>query len=260
MCPPSSLETRLARTTMASAFQRTIERSRCSSPGSPAQLLLVGLPDGVDVGGGGRVGQVRARAARLIDQPLDQVVGARGPLPLHRGVEALEPLPRLLGIDVDFVGHAPAPSLRTSLACGSLRAALAAHRACVSNLPQPSFAAALKRRAPRVRAPPGRRGAARSRPRAGPGPRRFRPPPASARTRSGARPRPDTPRARGRIRRPRPRRARADGQRARRLRAAGGRRRSRDRASPRSGGRPRRSRTGPHGSVSLSRKLSGVSA
>ncbi|MCG3144005.1 MAG: hypothetical protein HONDAALG_01392 [Gammaproteobacteria bacterium] len=35
MCPPSSLEARLAFTTMASAFQRTSERSRHSMAGSP---------------------------------------------------------------------------------------------------------------------------------------------------------------------------------------------------------------------------------
>jgi hypothetical protein len=35
MWPPSSLLKLLARTTVASAFQRLIERIRCSSPGSP---------------------------------------------------------------------------------------------------------------------------------------------------------------------------------------------------------------------------------
>jgi hypothetical protein len=68
--------------------------------------LLVVDVDGVEIGGGRLVGQVRARAARLVDQPLDQVVGALRALARERGVERVEPLLGFLRVAVGRrVGH-----------------------------------------------------------------------------------------------------------------------------------------------------------
>jgi hypothetical protein len=72
----------------------------------PGLLLLVALADRVHVGRGGLVGKVRARAAHLVDEPLDQVVGAVDALLLENRVEGVEPFPCLLGIDVVLVRHA----------------------------------------------------------------------------------------------------------------------------------------------------------
>ena len=63
------------------------------------RLLLVGRVDRVDVGGGGAVGQVHALAARLVDQRLDQEVGALGALVLEHRFERVEPLAGLVRID-----------------------------------------------------------------------------------------------------------------------------------------------------------------
>jgi hypothetical protein len=63
-------------------------------------LLLFAHVDGVQVGGGGGVGQVDAGAPRLVDQALDQVVTAIHALAPEHRFEGVQPLLALLGIDV----------------------------------------------------------------------------------------------------------------------------------------------------------------
>ena len=63
-------------------------------------VALPRLRYGVEVGGVGRVGEVRAGAAGLRDEVLDEEVGARDPVALQHRLERLQPLLGLRRIDV----------------------------------------------------------------------------------------------------------------------------------------------------------------
>ena len=76
MWPPRSPGLRLARTTIAIAFQRISERMRHSIVGSPGIFGFLAGGNGVDVFGGRRERQVRAGAARQLDHAFEQLVRA----------------------------------------------------------------------------------------------------------------------------------------------------------------------------------------
>src|SRR4030095_8668097 len=86
----------------------------------------------------GLVGQVCARAPRLVDQLLDQEMRAQRALARERRLERVEPLLGFLRIAVvRQIAHQTSPGRQacwTSLACGSLRetcaAAARAARSC----------------------------------------------------------------------------------------------------------------------------------
>ena len=90
--------------------------------GLARRLLLVVRVDRVDVGGGGLVGQVHARAPRLVDQPLDQEVRALRALALRAPTSSASSHSRVsCGIDV-VVGDRPSRLVRVSGApCGRAR-------------------------------------------------------------------------------------------------------------------------------------------
>src|SRR5450755_2186308 len=94
MWPPSSEDSLLARTTIAIAFQRTIERRRAGDLG-----LLLGR-DRVDVGrveGGDRAG---AGGLSPLDDARENVPRALRPVVGHDRIERLEPFARLDGVDI----------------------------------------------------------------------------------------------------------------------------------------------------------------
>ena len=100
MWPPSSSSLLFAFATITIAFQRQIERMRSSSVTVAGRALLHVRRDGVDVRGVGRERDVRARAARLVDQPLEQEVRALGPFALEHRLERVEPLLRLQRVGI----------------------------------------------------------------------------------------------------------------------------------------------------------------
>ena len=63
-------------------------------------LRLAPGGDGVDVGGVGLERQVRAAAARVVDEPLEQEVRALRAVRLQHRIDRFEPLPRLHGIEI----------------------------------------------------------------------------------------------------------------------------------------------------------------
>jgi hypothetical protein len=63
-------------------------------------LVLHVYRDGIHIGGGGVVGQVGARATRLVDELFEQIVGAFRTFLFNDGGEGVEPLARFLRIDV----------------------------------------------------------------------------------------------------------------------------------------------------------------
>ena len=63
-----------------------------------ARLLLD--RDGVDVGRGVSKRQVHAADARTVDEPLDQVMGALGPVSLEHRIQCRQPFASLLRVDV----------------------------------------------------------------------------------------------------------------------------------------------------------------
>jgi len=76
-------------------------------PGLTRQRRLVAQVDRVEIRRGGGVGQVGARAPRLVDQPLEQVVAAFDPLAPEDRFERVEPLGGLRRIDVgNAIDHA----------------------------------------------------------------------------------------------------------------------------------------------------------
>jgi hypothetical protein len=75
---------------MAIAFQRMMERMRHSMAGSPGVRCSFG--DGVEIGGVRGIRQVGPAAPRLVDESLDEEVGALGALALDHGFERLDPL------------------------------------------------------------------------------------------------------------------------------------------------------------------------
>ena len=93
MWPPSSDDSLLACSTVAIAFQRMSERSRCSTAGSPGICCLLVDRDRVDVRRAEVAGRVQAAPARVGEQRLEQISRARsGPSWRDDGVERLEPL------------------------------------------------------------------------------------------------------------------------------------------------------------------------
>ena len=78
MCPPSSDDSLFARRTIAIAFQRTSERTRRSSAGSPGSSRLVLGVDRVHVRRRADVLDRRAAQAGALDDPLDEIVRAAG--------------------------------------------------------------------------------------------------------------------------------------------------------------------------------------
>ena len=69
------------------------------------QALLLVRRDGVDVGGVRAVRQVGARAARLVDQPLEQEMRPLRTFVLQHRIERVQPLPRFLGVCVVSFVH-----------------------------------------------------------------------------------------------------------------------------------------------------------
>ena len=90
----------LARSTIAIAFQRTIERSRRSTSRSPGERRLVLRRDRVHVRRGEPGLDRRSEFARAIDDRPDEFLGAFGALLAHDGVEGLQPLTGFLRVEV----------------------------------------------------------------------------------------------------------------------------------------------------------------
>ena len=99
----------LARTTIASAFQRMIELMRRSIARSPGYcgLAIGGIVLTYAVVGAER--QVRAGAARVVDQLLEQEVRALGAFGVDHRLERLEPLAGFLGVYVGSRFHQSVP-------------------------------------------------------------------------------------------------------------------------------------------------------
>ena len=68
--------------------------------------FLPGQREAVHIGRVRAVREIGPGPARLVDQPLDQVMGPVDPLALQHRIESIEPLLGLLGIDVGFYCHA----------------------------------------------------------------------------------------------------------------------------------------------------------
>ena len=100
MWPPSSDDSLLARTTIAIAFQRMIERSRRSIAGSPGSLASrsggIVFTYGVVMLA---IGPLPASWARC-DRAREDLAGAIGPVVLDDGIDGLEPLAGLGRVDV----------------------------------------------------------------------------------------------------------------------------------------------------------------
>ena len=121
MWPPRSPGLRLARTTIAIAFQRMIERMRHSIAASPGDLRFLAGGNGVDVFGGRRERQVRTGAAGELDHAFEQLVRARGAVVVDDRLDRLDPLAGLGGVGIvlqQFV---------QPVHCGAPRDPLAAH-------------------------------------------------------------------------------------------------------------------------------------
>ena len=71
----------------------------------PGEALLLLDRDRIEVGGVGAVGQVGPGAPRLVDEPLQQEVGALHPLLLQHGLEGVQPLLCFLGVDIGLLIH-----------------------------------------------------------------------------------------------------------------------------------------------------------
>jgi hypothetical protein len=100
MWPPSSELSLFARRMIASAFQRMIERKRCSMlavTGRPGFLLR---RNRVLVRRGQRPRDVQAVPTRLIDQAIDQQVRALLPSVQFHCLECVEPFAGLRGIGI----------------------------------------------------------------------------------------------------------------------------------------------------------------
>jgi hypothetical protein len=63
-------------------------------------LRLLRRRDRVDIRGIRRIGQICAQTARLIDQPLDQVMRALEPVGLNHRDQRIEPLLGLFGVQI----------------------------------------------------------------------------------------------------------------------------------------------------------------
>ena len=102
MWPPSSEDSLLARTTIAIAFQRMIDRSRRSIwPRHPAGELRLALGrDRVHVRRGDAGDRAAAGELRALDRPRQDLTGAVGSVVLDDGIDGLEPLGGLDRVDV----------------------------------------------------------------------------------------------------------------------------------------------------------------
>ncbi len=101
MCPPMPCCSRLARTTMAMAFQRMMllmRRSISRLPGYGG--CLIGA-DGIDVRRGGAKRQFHARLIRRLVQLRQQIVDALRPLALQHVAQRFQPLVGFRRIDID---------------------------------------------------------------------------------------------------------------------------------------------------------------
>ena len=92
MWPPSSSSFLLAFATITIAFQRQMRADALLERDVAGRALLHVRRNGVDVRGVRRERNVRARAARLVDQPLQQVMRALGAFALEHCLERVEPL------------------------------------------------------------------------------------------------------------------------------------------------------------------------
>ncbi len=67
-------------------------------------VFFTGLRDGIEIGGVGRVGEIRAFPSRLVDEHLEQVVRPLDAVALNDRVERLDPLLCFFAIDVGNLG------------------------------------------------------------------------------------------------------------------------------------------------------------
>ena len=73
--------------------------------GVAGTAFLLGGGDGVEVGGVGIEGNVRAGAAGLFNQCFQQKMGAFRTFPFDHRVERVQPFPSFLGIHIGGLGH-----------------------------------------------------------------------------------------------------------------------------------------------------------
>ena len=111
MWPPMPSDARLARTTIAIAFQRTRLLIRRSTSWLPGSGRLIFGADGVDVRRDRRERQAHACHAGVIAQPHQQPLDAAAVTLLNDVVERLEPLALLECLELGGVAGCDVPHL-----------------------------------------------------------------------------------------------------------------------------------------------------